>query len=172
MSTRDLTAGALATALVAAATLAIRIPVPATQGYINLGETVIYLTALLLGPVHGLVAGGVGSALADLLGGYAQFAPFTLVIKAVEGWLAGYLFWRVLRGPEAAGAVWAARGVVACAVAGTWMVAGYYVSEAFLLGLGPHAAATEVPGNLFQVLSGVVVGLAGSSVLRGVVAPR
>lgn len=172
MNTRDLTAAALATALVAAATLAIRIPVPATQGYINLGETVVYLTALLLGPVHGLVAGGVGSALADLLGGYAQFAPFTLVIKGVEGWLAGYLFWRVLKGPQSAGGAWVGRTVVACAVAGVWMVGGYYVSEAFLLGLGPLAAASEVPGNLFQVLSGVVVAVAGSSVLRGVVAPR
>lgn len=172
MNTRDLTAGALATALVAAATLAIRIPVPATQGYINLGETAIYLTALLLGPAHGLVAGGVGSALADLLAGYAQFAPFTLVIKGVEGGLAGYLFWRVLRGQAASGGAWAARALAACAVAGVWMVAGYYVAEAFVLGLGAQAAAAEVPGNLFQVLSGLVVALAGFSVLRGVVAPR
>jgi uncharacterized membrane protein len=172
LNTRDLTAGALATALVAAATLAIRIPVPATQGYINLGETAIYLTALLLGPAHGLVAGGLGPALADVLGGYAQFAPFTLVIKGVEGWLAGYLFWRTFRGQGASGGARAAWAVVACAVAGAWMVAGYYVAEAFLLGLGPHATAAEAPGNVFQVLAGLVVGLAGSSLLRGVVAPR
>lgn len=172
MTTRDLTAGALATAVVAAATLAIRIPVPATQGYINLGETAIYLTALLLGPVHGLVAGGIGSALADLLAGYAQFAPFTLVIKALEGGLAGFLFWRVLRGGQATGNGWAWRAVVSCVVAGVWMVAGYYVVEAFLLGLGPQAAAAEVPGNVFQVASGVVAGLVGSWALRGVVAPR
>ncbi len=172
MSTRQLTAGALATALVAAATLAIRIPVPATQGYINLGETVIYLTALLLGPVHGLVAGGLGSALADLVGGYVQFAPFTLVIKGVEGALAGYLFWQVLGGSSLSGPAWAARALASCAVAGVWMVAGYYVAEAFLLGLGPHAAASEVPGNIFQVVSGLVVGLAGGSLLRGAFAGR
>jgi uncharacterized membrane protein len=172
LTTRDLTAGALAAALVAAATMVIRIPVPATQGYINLGETVIYLTALLLGPVHGVVAGGVGSALADLLGGYPQFAPFTLVIKGVEGGLAGYLFWRALRGGTARGAAWVVRASVSCAVAGAWMVAGYYVTEAFVLGLGPHAAAAEIPGNVFQVVSGVVVGLQGSWVLRGVVAGR
>lgn len=167
MKTRDLTIGALATAVVAAATLALRIPVPATQGYINLGETAIYLTALLLGPIHGLVAGGVGSALADLLAGYAQFAPFTLVIKAVEGGLAGYLFWEALGGWQHAGWVW--RAVVSCAVAGAWMVAGYYLAEAFLLGLGPHAAATEIPGNTFQAAAGLPVGLVGASLLRGVV---
>ncbi|MER3456042.1 MAG: ECF transporter S component [candidate division GAL15 bacterium] len=171
MRTRDLTAGALATALVAATTMVIRIPVPATQGYINLGETAVYLAALLLGPVHGLVAGGVGSALADLWGGYAQFAPFTLVIKGVEGWLAGYLFWRVLGGAGFLQGGWAVRAAVACGAAGAWMVGGYYVAEAFLLGLGP-AAAAEVPGNVFQVLAGVLVALAGASLLRGVVAPR
>jgi uncharacterized membrane protein len=170
MTARQLTAGALATALVTVATMALRVPVPATQGYINLGETAIYLTSLLLGPGYGLVAGGLGSALADLLAGYTQFAPFTLVIKGVEGWLAGTLFWKVLRGPEHAGAAWAVRALVSCAVAGLWMVAGYYVAEFFFLGIGP-AAAAEVPGNVFQVVGGLVVGLAGSSVLRRAVAP-
>ncbi len=172
MTTRDLTAGALATALVAAATMVIRIPVPATQGYINLGETAIYLSALLLGPVHGLIAGGVGSALADLLGGYPHFAAFTLVIKGIEGGLAGSLFFRVLRGAESVGSGWVSAAVVSCGVAGAWMVTGYYVVEAFVLGLGPHAAAAEVPGNVFQVVSGVVVALAGYWVLRGAVAAR
>jgi hypothetical protein len=46
------------------------------------------------------------------------------------------------------------------------------VVEAFVLGLGPHAAAAELPGNVFQVVSGVVVALAGYWVLRGVVAAR
>ncbi len=170
MTARQLTAGALSTAVVTVATMALRVPVPATQGYINLGETAIYLTALLLGPGYGLVAGGLGSALADLLGGYAQFALFTLVIKAVEGWLAGTLFWKVLRGPNYTGAAWVARVLVACGVAGLWMVAGYFVVEFFFLGLG-LAAAAEVPGNLFQVMSGLVVGLAGSSILRRAVTP-
>ncbi len=172
MTARQLTAGALATALVTVATMALRVPVPATQGYINLGETAIYLSALLLGPAYGLVAGGVGSALADLLAGYTQFAPFTLVIKGIEGWLAGVLFWKVLRGPEQTGAAWAVRALGSCAVAGLWMVTGYYVVEFFFLGIGP-AAAAEVPGNLFQVVAGLVVGLAGASVLRrAVVSPR
>ncbi len=171
MTTRQLTLGALSVALVAVATLVIRIPVPATQGYINLGETMIYLVALLLGPIFGAVAGALGSALADLLAGYASFAPFTLVIKGVEGGLGGWLAWHVLRWAHAEGGRSVAGGLVACAVAGAWMVLGYYLVEAYLMGLGTGTAAAEVPGNLFQVGSGIVVGLPAAVLLRRAV-PR
>ncbi|MDR5709528.1 MAG: ECF transporter S component [Armatimonadota bacterium] len=166
MSTRHLTLGGLGVALVAVATVVIRIPVPATQGYINLGETAVYLTALLLGPLFGAVAGGVGSALADLLAGYTSFAPFTLVIKGMEGGLCGWLAWRTFRwGEVGSGRSWTG-GLVACAVAGAWMVLGYYLVEAYLMGLGAGAAAAEVPGNLFQVASGIVVAVPAAVLLR------
>ncbi|MDR5683963.1 MAG: ECF transporter S component [Armatimonadota bacterium] len=171
MDTRHLTTGALATALVTAATMAIRIPVPATGGYINLGETMIYLTALLFGPVFGLVAGAIGSALADVLAGYASYAPFTFVIKGAEGWLVGWIAWRGLRGMQAHMGRMVASALVACAVGGAWMVFGYYVTQAFLLELGPQAAAAELPGNLFQVGSGIVVAVPAAAILRRA-APR
>jgi len=65
--------------------------VPATRGFFNVGETMIYVAALLFGPVIGSFAGGVGSALADLLLNYWYYAPATLVIKATEGAVVGYL---------------------------------------------------------------------------------
>jgi uncharacterized membrane protein len=166
MSTRHLTLGGLGVALVVVATLVIRIPIPATQGYINLGETMVYLTALLLGPVFGAVAGGVGSALADLLAGYGSFAPFTLVIKGVEGGVCGWIAGRVFGWPDGEGPRLVGGGIVACAVAGAWMVLGYFVAEAYLMGLGGGAAAAEVPGNLFQVGSGIVVGVPAAALLR------
>lgn len=66
---RTTSINAVFTALVTAATLLIRIPVPATQGYINLGDAVVIAAGLLLGPRTGLIAGGIGSALADWLAG-------------------------------------------------------------------------------------------------------
>ena len=72
--TRTLTHLALLIALTTAATMAVRIPVPGTGGYINMGDSVVYVAALLFGPVSGLAAGGIGSALADFLGGYGQYA--------------------------------------------------------------------------------------------------
>ena len=66
-NTRRMVLGALLTAMVAVATMAFQVPIPATKGYINLGDTVIFIAALLLGPGYGALAGGVGSAMADLI---------------------------------------------------------------------------------------------------------
>jgi uncharacterized membrane protein len=79
------------TALVCASTMMFSIYVPATRGYFNIGETMIYTTALLFGPFFGAFAGGVGSMLADIFLGYSLYAPATLVIKACEGALVGFL---------------------------------------------------------------------------------
>ncbi len=82
-------------ALVCVATLALVVSVPATTGYFNVGETVIYVAALLFGPLVGAFAGGVGAGLADLLVA-AVFAPGTLVIKGFEGAIVGLLNRRML----------------------------------------------------------------------------
>lgn len=78
-------------ALVTVATIAFTVYVPATRGYFNIGEAAIYAVALLSGRYFGAVAGGMGSALADLLLGYYIFAPATLVVKGLEGGILGYL---------------------------------------------------------------------------------
>jgi len=72
------------------------ISVPATSGYFNIGETIIYITAILFGPYVGAIAGGVGAAISDMLLA-PVFAPGTLVIKALEGAIVGFLSKRVLR---------------------------------------------------------------------------
>ncbi len=77
-----------------AATIILQIYQPATGGYFNLGETVIYIAAILHGPLIAGIAGGVGASLADLSTGYAIFAPATFVIKFTEGYVAGYLIQR------------------------------------------------------------------------------
>jgi len=88
---------AVFTVLVYVATIVIQVYQPATGGYFNIGESMIYLAALTSTPLVAGIAGGVGAALADLSTGYAIFAPGTLVIKFIEGYVAGRLI-RVLRG--------------------------------------------------------------------------
>jgi uncharacterized membrane protein len=82
-------AAAIFAALVAAATLLFVVPIPATSGYFNLGETLIYIAALLFGSLVGAAA-GAGATIADALVA-AQFAPGTFTIKAIEGFLVGLL---------------------------------------------------------------------------------
>ena len=66
--------------LVTVATMFIKVPVPFTQGYVHLGDSMIFLSVLVLGKRNGVIAAGVGSALGDILGGYAFWAPWTLII--------------------------------------------------------------------------------------------
>ncbi len=88
---------AVFTALVTTATVAFSIYVPATRGYFNIGETAVYVTALLFGPLVGAFAGGVGSMFADLLLGFPHYAPGTLLIKSCEGAIVGFLSRQTLR---------------------------------------------------------------------------
>lgn len=89
--TRTIALLAIFTPLTTAATMLLTVSIPATKGYFNIGETMVYTSALLFGPVIGAFTGGVGSMLADLFLGYAIYAPATLVVKGVEGFLVGFL---------------------------------------------------------------------------------
>jgi uncharacterized membrane protein len=82
---------AISTAFVCVATMIFSVYVPSTEGFFNIGESMVFLSALLFGPYVGAFAGGVGSMLADLLLGYPFYAPATLVIKACEGYVVGFL---------------------------------------------------------------------------------
>ena len=158
---RSMTLAALMIALMTLATLIIRIPNPATQGYINLGDALLFTIALLFGWRIGGLAGGVGSALADALGGYFIWAPWTLVIKGIEGILVGVIgAWGSGEGPGP-------RRIAAFAAmvaGGAWMVFGYYMAGSVLF--GGVAALTEIPGNLTQAGVAVLVALPLSVLLR------
>lgn len=82
---------AISTTLVCAVTIVFSIYVPQTEGFFNIGETMVYTTALIFGPFVGAFAGGVGSGLADLFLGYPHYAPATLLIKGCEGGIVGFL---------------------------------------------------------------------------------
>lgn len=136
---------ALLAALACVATMVIHIPSP-TGGYMNLGDAVVLLGAYLLGPAYGAVAAGVGSMLADLLSGYAAYAPATLIIKAVMALLAGLLY-RVMREKT--------NGIVLSGIVGEIpMVAGYWLYDAWLLHSLAGSAA-GIPSNLAQAAFGV-----------------
>ena len=151
-----LSISAVFSALVAISTSIFQIPIPATGGYINVGDAMIFTTALLFGPLIGGAAGGIGSAIGDLILGYASFAPYTFVVKGLEGLIAGY----VSDGETLT------RDILAWVVSSSVMVSGYFLMEAYVMGIGPVSAFVEVPGNIFQVVFGGVIGLPLSRFLR------
>ena len=144
---------ALFIALVALATMVINVPMIATQGFINVGDVVIFLSAVLMGPRVGIVAGGLGSVLADLLLGYAHWAPWTLVIKAIEGLIAALLGHSIYRREQRVNG----RVIGGLILAALWMVLGYYVAGGIMVGF--KTALASVPGNLLQGLGSVVLAL-------------
>ena len=80
------------TALETIMTTTISIPIPATTGYFNVGEGLIYFAAILFGPYIGAFVGAVGASFADILVGYAFFAPGTFIAKGAEGFVVGFVF--------------------------------------------------------------------------------
>jgi uncharacterized membrane protein len=149
-----LAVAAVFAALVCIATIVFTISIPATSGYFNLGETVIYVAALIFGPYVGGLAGGVGASIADMIVA-AQFAPGTLVIKSIEGLIVGFLNRKIPK--------WMAKpslnAIIAVTVGGLEMVAGYFLYEHLVLNYPIVNAAGEVPFNIVQMLVGLIVSI-------------
>lgn len=142
---------AVLTAITAVFTYLIRIPIAPTRGYLNLGDVAIYFTAFTFGPVSALVAGGLGTALADVLGGYAQWAPISLFVHGLQGLVAGLLALLPMRRRWGAfEPAWLA------ALAGGMLVmcGGYLAAGTVMVGFG--AALAELPGNVLQNIAGAV----------------
>lgn len=147
--TKNIVVTALFAALSCAATLVIRVPIVGTGGYVHLGDALVILSGSLLGPWRGLVAAGVGSAAADLLGGYFVYVPITFAIKGLVALVSG-LIARAMR-PRARHAAPLLGGLSdVILVAG-----GYFVCEMPLYSVA--AAAASVPTNVLQGASGLVI---------------
>jgi uncharacterized membrane protein len=126
------------------------IPIPATSGYFNIGETIIYVAALLFGSAVGALSGGIGAMLADIYLGFGVFAPGTLVIKGIEGAIVGFLNLRLRYITNRT-----LRAVVSVIAGGLEMVTGYFLYEQLVL--GSAAAFAEVPFNIVQLLVGLAI---------------
>lgn len=154
---RTLATTGIMTALVLGLTL-IHITVTPIGGYVHLGDIVIYFTAFAFGPWAGLIAGGLGTGLADVVSGYAIFAPLSLVVHGLQGFVAG---WIATRGSHPL------RLVAAVIVGGIILVGGYFAGEALVPVLGGLAVAvSEVPFNLVQAAFGSLGGAVYAAVSR------
>ena len=160
-STFQIVITALFAALICVGTMLIRIPIPATGGYANLGDGVILICAFLMNPLNAVIAAGLGSMLADVLAGYMSFAPGTLIIKAGVALIALLVYnWLSKRVKQP---------ILAMAIAGVlaeaFMVLGYFAYEGIFLGMGMGAAGAII-GNIGQGVVGVLVGCLVAPVLN------
>ena len=150
LTTMQIAVMAVMIAIVTVFTLAVRVPIPGTPGYVNFSDVAIFFTAFAFGPWIGFVAGGVGSAIADLIG-YPATAPLTFFAHGLEALAAGLIFlrFRSLRGMLLG---WAAGAVV--------MVGLYFIGEmAGIAGYTQIMAIGELPFNAVQVGVGGLIGI-------------
>lgn len=149
---------AIMTALTTIATLVLAIPYPVTNGYFNLGDTIVMLGGLLLGPIGGFFVGGIGSALADMIVA-PIYAPITLIVKGFEGMAVGYFCSKTLKTRISK---WDFIGVL---MGSLIMLVGYLIGEILLWGFGA-ALAELIAVNLAQVAAGSIVALLVGPTIR------
>ncbi|MBQ9839987.1 MAG: ECF transporter S component [Erysipelotrichaceae bacterium] len=115
-------------------------------GYMNLGDGFILLFSSIVSPLGGFLIGGVGSAIADVVSGYGLYAPFTLVIKGLEGFLVAALIKKTSK-------KWMLY-VVGCLI----VIVGYFLVDWFLQG-SFVVAITGIPTNIMQTVCGFVIAM-------------
>ena len=141
ISVKKLVTAALFAALICVFTMSIRIPTPGTGGYIHPGDAVVILSGIFLDPVTAFLAAGIGSCMADLLGGY--FIPDTAVTSVVYCHVVSKGKSRKL-------------AVLYGGIADILLVAGgYFLFESVLY--GPAAALLSLSANGIQGISGLVI---------------
>jgi uncharacterized membrane protein len=133
-------------AIVCVLTYVVKVPVPATGGYIHLGDVGANFAALAFGPWLGFLIAGGGMAIADLIAGYSIYAPGTLIVHGLQAVVVAYMG----RGRK----VWVM--LLAAVAGGVVVIAGYFVYQALILQMGAATAIKEVPFNALQVATGLV----------------
>ncbi|MDF2547250.1 MAG: hypothetical protein K0R93_2148 [Anaerosolibacter sp.] len=153
MSIKKLVLSGLMAALVLVGTMLIQVPTP-MKGYIHIGDSMVYLSGILLGPIGGSLAAAVGSMLADLFLGYGVYAPATFVIKGLDALIVGFIYHKMLNEQGSL-----ARKLVTFTVSvvfgGAIMVGGYLVYETMLYGFA--AAVPNVLANVTQAVGGGIL---------------
>lgn len=144
MRARAVAITAVSIAIVALFVTIVRVPVPATGGFWHLGVLAETFVGVAFGPLLGMVASGVGAALADVIGGFSSFAPLTLIAHGSTGLIVGWIGWR--KGWN--------RMLLGWLLGGFTQVAVYFIGEASIYGFGTAGALAELPGNLVQVALG------------------
>ena len=155
LNSRTISINALAIALVCLSTMFLQFPIP--LGYAHLGNCFILISGVFFGPVTGLLAGGIGSALSDLLTGYPQWIIPTLIIKGIMGFVIGYIANRT--------------GLTVNIIGIIIMVVGYFIGGSILYG-SIYTGATQIPGLVMEGIVGIVLFYVIGSALQAAHLPK
>lgn len=151
--TTQIVLSGLFAALTCVATMIIRIPT--IKGYVHIGDCMVIASGIILGPLVGGLAAGIGSMFADILGGYYVFSAATLIIKFAAAFGAGITFKfakKLLKKYNTPQVILG--GIISELI----VVAGYFVFEIFYEGTA--AAIAEILPNSIQGITGLILAVA------------
>ncbi len=149
-TTNQICSIALFMALVCVSTLFFKVPIP--LGYAHLGNGFIFLASVFLGNPGGILCAGIGSALADMFGGWYAWIIPTLIIKCVMGGMISLIAFD----KNTKAKVRSAKTAVAVLVGTVIMVLGYFVAGSFLEG-SIVAGAAQIPGLVGEGIVGIIL---------------
>jgi len=163
-------------AMTCIATMVIRVPSVGAVGYVNIGDALVLLCAWLIGGVYGALAASIGSALADLLAGYAYYVPGTFVIKFTMAIVAYIIFNKIKQRDHGIQKEHNKAGIVTYILsalpAEALMVVGYFFYKALLLGKGFAAAVPSIFTNIVQGITCIIIATAIAKALSHVRLPE
>lgn len=123
------------------------VKVPVASGYVHFGDALIYICACFLGAPWALVAGAIGEGLADIIGGYAIYAPATIIVKA----LIAIPFVIASKNSEK---IFSLKSALMTIPAGIITVGGYFVAD---LIIDKSYAIIDIPGNVIQAVGSAII---------------
>lgn len=153
---------ALFAALVFVTTFMVKIPIPATSGYIHPGDAMVILSGIFLGPWYGAAAAAIGSMLSDAVGGYMLYVPATFIIKGLAAFLVGLAQKKL----EEKGINITLGTVISSLISGVVVVVGYLAFELVIYGT---AAFASVLPNVIQVTGGLLIATVLRPILQKII---
>lgn len=155
-TTTNVVMTALMIAIITVSIMFIKVPIPFTQGYVHLGDAMIFTSVMILGWKNGAIAAAIGGALGDILGGFPIWAPWTFCLKGIMAIILGLMISKALEKDGIKIGRMPLGGIVGMIIAGLVMVAGYYVAEGIMYG-NWAAAALGIPWNIGQFVVGLII---------------
>lgn len=142
-----LVTAALLAAMTCAVTMLIQFRIPyGNGGYIHPGDAFVLLSGIILGPVYGGLAAGIGSMFADLFSSYVTYAPATFIIKFLAAMLGAYSYRHIRKNSV----------TLAGILGGIVVTLGYFIYDRILTG-NYASSLVGVPFNILQNIMGIVI---------------
>ena len=120
--------------------------IPTYNGYVHCGDGFIFLAASILPMPYAVLVGAIGALLADLLTGFAIWAPGSVVIKALVAMLFSCKAKKIVT----------VRNSIMLLPAALISIVGYYLYEALITG-SFIVSLSGIPGSAVQAVASSIV---------------